>query len=180
MGRNLIAPHLKDDYKHSDFLLLSERGGAGVMEECVAIYKRIIGGNFKLNILGLSFGAGEAFVLSKKLSNRKEFGPHGITVDNLMTVDLRGSERIGGMGPRLTMNPGYKTPENVTHHQNFGRFNATEIAYISPTLGYPGYRSSSSGRPGTTTQNILMPTLEGHAKQVGTDVIQNYYSSLIR
>jgi|GEM_PF-6814538 len=38
MGRNLISPHLKDDYKKSDFLLFGERGGAGVMEECVAIF----------------------------------------------------------------------------------------------------------------------------------------------
>lgn len=179
VGRNLIAPHLKNDYRKSDFLLFSERGGSKTVQGCIGVYKRVIGENFKLNILGLSFGAGEALALSEKLENDKEFGPDGIKVDNLMTMDLRGSQRVGDVGPRLRMNGNFQTPSNVTRHMNFGRFNAVEIAYISPTLGYPGYRSAPSGRPGTQTTNHLMPTMSGHASQIKSEVIQNYYGNLI-
>lgn len=179
VARNLLTPNLKDDYRKSDFLAFSERGGSKAVQGCVAIYKKIIGPAFKLNIIGLSFGAGEALVLSEKLSQMKDFGEQGLQVNNLMTMDLRGSARVGDMGPRLKMNGNFQTPGNVTNHMNFGRFDAAEVAYISPTLGYPGYRSRPSGVPGTQTTNHPMPTLSGHAAQVKTDVIQNYFKNLI-
>jgi hypothetical protein len=179
VARNLLTPHLKNDHRKSDFLAFSEKGGSKAVQGCVAIYKRVIGSSFKLNVIGLSFGAGEALVLSEKLSQMKEFGDQGLKVDNLMTMDLRGSARIGDVGPRLKMNDNFQTPGNVTNHMNFGRFKALEAAVISPTLGYPGYRSRSSGVPGTQTTNHLMKTLTGHAAQVKTDVIQNYYQNLI-
>ncbi|MCR9204636.1 MAG: hypothetical protein NXH75_08675 [Halobacteriovoraceae bacterium] len=179
VSKNLITPNLKNDYRKSDFLAFSEKGGSKTVQSCVAIYKRVIGPAFKLNIVGLSFGAGEALVLSEKLSEMKEFGSEGLKVDNLMTMDLRGSARVGDIGPRLRMNGNFQTPGNVKKHMNFGRFNAAELAVISPTLGYPGYRSRPSGVPGTQTTNHLMKTLTGHAAQVKTDVIQNYYQNLI-
>lgn len=180
VGRKIIGPHMKDDYKKSDFLMFSERGGAKAVEECVAIYKDVFGPRLKLNIMGLSFGAGEALVLADKLSEKKGYGPHGIEVNNLVTMDLRGSERVGGVGPRVLMNGNFQTPENVTNHMNFGRFDALELAYISPTVGYPGYRSRPSGRLGTRTENILMPTMAGHARQVERPEIQNFYRDMIR
>lgn len=179
VAKNLITPNLKSDYRKSDFLALSEKGGSKTIQSCVAIYKRVIGSEFKLNVIGLSFGAGEALVLSEKLSQMKEFGSEGLKVDHLMTMDLRGSARIGDIGPRLKMNGNFQTPRNVTKHMNFGRFKAAEIAVISPTLGYPGYRSRPSGVQGTQTTNHLMKTLTGHAAQVKTDVIQDYYRNLI-
>lgn len=175
VGKDLFAPNLKNNYRRSDFLLLSERGGAGFIDSCVAEYRREIGQNFKVNIVGLSFGAGEAMVLSEKLSEMKEFGSQGIKVNKLMTMDLRGSERLGGVGPRVMMNAGFRTPGNVRQHMNFGRFEAIEPAYFSPTVGYPGYRSRPSGQPGTQTINRLVPTFAGHARQVKRAEIQSYY-----
>jgi len=179
VGKNLIARNLKDDYKKADFLLMSERGGAKKIEDCAAIYRKVIGPEFKLKIMGLSFGAGEAVVLSRNLSKRTEFGPKGIEVENLVTFDLRGSERKNGRGPRTRMNDNFVTPPNVKTHMNFGRFNAAEPMYVSPTLGYPGYRSKPSGAPGTSTINRNMPVLSGHASQLNRPEIQDYYKNLL-
>jgi hypothetical protein len=179
VGKNLIAPHLKEDYKKADFLLMSERGGAKKIEDCAAEYRKVIGPDFKLKVMGLSFGAGEAVVLSRNLSKRTEFGPNGIEVEDLVTFDLRGSERKDGTGPRTKMNDNFITPANVKKHMNFGRFNAAEPMYVSPTLGYPGYRSKPSGVEGTSTTNVTMPVLSGHASQLKRPEIQNYYKNLL-
>jgi hypothetical protein len=177
VGRDLITPNLHEDYRHADFLLLSENDGANTIEECVEIYRDIIGPSLDLNIVGLSFGAGEALVLAERLNEKTQYGSRGIIVNNLLTVDLRGTERVNGV--RTRMNGDFQTPSNVTRHMNFGRFNAMEPLYVSPRFGYPGYRSRGSGDEQSITVNHPMPTSAGHATQLRTDVIQNYYREML-
>jgi hypothetical protein len=179
MTRHLLAPNLQRSYLTHDFLLFSERGGAEALKSCIAIYRQEIGPAFELTIMGISYGAGEAMVLANSLADRTAFPPQGITVSNLVTFDLRGSPRAGGVGPRTRMHGPFQTPPNVQRHQNFGRFSASELFPISPSLGFPGYRAQPSRAPGSVTVNTQVPASAGHTNQLKRTDIQNFYRSLL-
>lgn len=179
LGRLLLAPHLRESHRNNDFILLPERGGAEAIKECVAIYRSEIGASFSLSILGISYGAGEAMVLAESLSSARDFPPNGIPVSNLVTFDLRGSPRVGGYGPRTRMSGPFRTPPNVRRHQNYGRFSASELLPVSPSLGFPGYRSQASPSPSSQTFNISIPATAGHTNQLKRREIQEFYQSIL-
>lgn len=178
LSRDLIAPNLHLNYSKSDFLLFSEKDGANTVESCIETYRTIIGSKLKLNLVGISFGAGEALVLAERLSTKYKFGSNGIIVNNLLTIDLRGTERL--QGKRKIIDNEFQTPANVKQHMNFGRFRAIESLFISLKYGHPGYPvKAAEGLNKSITINHPMPTSAGHISQVKTKIIQDYYREML-
>lgn len=178
LSRDLIAPNLHLNFSETDFLLFSEKNGANTVESCIETYRTILGPKLKINLIGISFGAGEALVLAVRLSEKYKFGSKGIIVDNLLTIDLRGTERLGEK--RKIIEDEFQTPPNVKHHMNFGRFRAIESLFISLKYGHPGYRAKAAdGFNDSVTVNHPMPTSAGHVTQIKTKIIQDFYREML-
>ena len=168
MASNIIRPNLKSSVNKSDFLLLPHTDTTSkpyVSESCIKAWREVHGADFKLKIMGHSFGGNSSRILMQSL---KENQPDLKNIEMLL-VDARSANPLNYVN-------NFKTEDNIRKSTVF-----FQKGLVMPGYPFDGPNTTNTQLSGNDIPNVSTQCggLNIHARTTCSPRVQQAFQNMM-